>query len=345
MAACARNCEVSRLLVIGGTGFVGPHLSRAALSAGHDLTLFHRGDHPVPEDIVGVREIHGDRLDPTALARAAEEHWDAVIDTSCYVPRAARLAVDALGRPTDRYVLISTVSVYPSDSPPYVPETGRLERLVDATTEEVTGETYGGLKALCEDEVISRLSDRAVVIRPSIVVGPGDRTDRFTYWCRRLASGGDVLAPGPRDLQVQYIDVRDLTSWILHMATHEAGGVYNAAGPAEPLTMGAMLDGVRDATGGSAVLEWVSPDFLLGEGVEPWSGLPLWVPVSVRHITADISKAVAAGLLNRPLADTVRDTIAWAADRPMPGIDGPPGLSPDQEKELLARWRARPDYS
>ncbi|MDQ6746523.1 MAG: hypothetical protein M3010_00240 [Candidatus Dormibacteraeota bacterium] len=208
--------------------------------------------------------------------------------------------------------------------------------------EEVTGETYGGLKALCEVEVASRLGDRVLIVRPGILVGPGDPTGRFTYWCRRIARGGAVLAPGPATLDVQYLDARDLADWIVPLATDGATGVYNAAGPGHPLPMRGFLEGLCDGVGRGAHLEWVGEEFLLAEGVEPWTDLPLWLPRSVGSITANNSRAVAAGLRFRPLAGTAVDTLRWAAQQPDPG-DGPPGLTPAREAELLARYAERAD--
>ncbi|HEY8739847.1 MAG TPA: NAD-dependent epimerase/dehydratase family protein [Candidatus Dormibacteraeota bacterium] len=331
----------ANILIIGGTGFIGPHVTRAALAAGHQVTHFHRGRTAAPPDQQQVETILGDRLVSEDLRRLAERQWDVVIDTSCYFPRAARLTVEALGGRVGTYLFVSTVSVYAPTATAYVSESAPLAELADETTETVDGETYGGLKVLSEVEVMTGLPERTLIVRPGLIAGPGDPTDRFTYWCRRLAGAGEVLAPGPPDHEVQYIDVRDLAQFMVDLAAAGARGVYNATGPAAPVTMETLLDTCRSTGVGTATTVWIDPEFLLTQGVAPWSELPLWVPASVGSITASNRTAVSAGLHHRPLEQTVADTLAWACDRPAPGQDGPPGLAPARERELLERWRSR----
>lgn len=235
----------------------------------------------------------------------------------------------------DHYTFISTISVY-SERAAGMDESATLSRLADQAAEEQTQETYGPLKVLCEEVVQDVFADRAAIVRPGIVAGPYDDTDRFTYWPVRVADGGEVLAPGTPERPVQFIDARDLAEWTLKMTDERRGGVYNATGPEYDLTMGGFLGDCNAVTGGGARFEWVPDEFLLSYGLQP-SDLPLAVRSSeVAWFMVDCSRAIAAGLSYRPLADTIRDMLEWVRST---GRRLNAGLSPQQEAELLERWR------
>ncbi len=329
-----------KLLILGGTVFVGRHLVEAALAHNHDVTLFNRGQHNAglfPD----METLHGDRdggLDPLKGRR-----WDAVVDTCGYVPRVVRASADLLSGAVDHYTFISSISVYRDVSRPGVDESGAVGTLEDTTTEEVTGDTYGPLKALCEQAVEEAMPGRTLVVRPGLIVGPHDPTDRFTYWPHRVARGGDVLAPGRPDQPVQFIDARDLAVWTLGMVEGHHMGTYNATGPGNSLPMGGLLDVCNRELGGTARFVWVDEPFLLREEVGPWIELPLWIPdeMDMRGQSGiDCHKAIAAGLTLRPLDETVRDTLAWDATRPDDTARAA-GLRPEREAELLDKWRAQ----
>lgn len=328
-----------RLLVLGGTKFLGRHFVEAALRRHHEVTLFNRG-RTAPGLFPGVETVLGDR--DGGLGALAGRTWDAVLDPSGYVPRVVGAAVSALAGRVGLYAFVSTISTYATPITPGADESAPLAALADPAAEEVTGETYGGLKAACERVVAHGFGERALVVRPGLIVGPHDPTDRFTYWPRRLSRGGDVLAPAVPGQPVQVIDVRDLAAWTLGMIERGAGGTFNATGPAEPLTLGALLERAALALGAPSRIVWVDEAFLLERGVEPWTELPLWVPAGEAGIDeVSIARALAAGLALRPLAETVRDTLAWDRARPDSARDGSKVLKPEREAELLAAWRAR----
>jgi 2'-hydroxyisoflavone reductase len=334
-----------RLLVLGGTLFLGRHVVAAAQARGHELTLFNRG-RTDPRRIPGVEQIHGDREHD--LARLAGRDWDAVIDTSGYLPRVVEASAETLAGRVERYAFVSSISAYGT-----FPETGLDETAPTAPdpppgTKDVL-EHYAELKAACERRVEAVLPGRVLVIRPGLIVGPRDPTERFTYWVRRLALAGRVLAPRAPDQPVQLIDARDLAEWIVRMVEARATGVYNATGPSAPLTFGAMLSRIDAAVGSRAQLVWVEEDRLAEAGVEPWDELPLWLDLDRNpdfrgFLGVDIGRALAAGLSFRPLEDTALDTLAWARERPAPPprpegamLPPPAGLSPEREADLLAR--------
>lgn len=323
-----------KLLILGGTRFLGRHLVDSALSRGHQITLFNRGKSnpglfPQIETILGDRE--------TDLGKLANRRWDAVIDTCGYLPRIVRLSAQALREAVDSYVFISSISAYADFSQIGITENSPLAAMPDETVEEITGETYGPLKVLCEKTVETEFPGRALVIRPGLIVGPHDPTDRFTYWPFRIAGGGEVLAPEKPEVPVQIIDGRDLAEFTLKLIEQKATGAYNATGPNYTLTLGNMLETCKQVSGSNAVLRWAPVEFLSRNKVEAWSDLPVWVPDSPENAgfsKVDVSKAIAAGLTFRPLAETVRDTLAWAATRP---ADHPwrAGLTEEREKQLL----------
>jgi 2'-hydroxyisoflavone reductase len=327
-----------RLLIIGGTRFAGRHLVEAALARHHTLTLFNRGQSN-PELFTQVEQLHGDRTEDLALLQ--DRSWDAVIDTSGYVPRHVRRSAEALVGQTDRYVFISTVSVYAEDNPRGMDENSPLATLKDESVEEVTGETYGGLKVLCEKAVEEVYADRALIIRPGLIVGPHDPTDRFTYWPVRIAQGGEVLAPGNPDQPVQIIDGRDMAQWIISMVEEKRSGSFNAVGPDYALTTKQMLDACVAVCNPQAQLTWVSEEFLIAAGAQPWSEIPVWVPEQdAAFDTCSNARAIAAGLKFHPLAETIADTLAWASTRP-DNHAWRAGLTREREAELLQSWHAR----
>lgn len=324
-----------KLLIIGGTRFLGRALVDEALAAGHEITLFNRGQSN-PGLYPTVEQIHGDR--DGGLHVLAGRQWDAVIDTCGYVPRLVRDSAEFLADAVGHYTFISTMSVYAEPIPTDLDENGAVAVLADNTTEEITGETYGALKAQCELAASEAMSGRALHIRAGLIVGPHDQSDRFTYWPYRIARGGEVLAPVSPDYGVQFIDVRDLARWILQATAEKLAGPYNVTGPGRPLPLGLLLDACRTVAAGDARFTWVSEAFLISHNVAPFTELPLWVPADFGGFNAfSISKALSAGLTFRPFSETVRDTLEWALQRPS-DYTWRNGLSADKETALLTEW-------
>lgn len=339
-----------RLLVLGGTRFVGRHLAAAALARGHALTLAHRGlTHP--DLFPGVEHLFGDRGGD--LSFLSGRRWDAVLDVNGYLPRLVRAAAQLLAGAVDRYVFVSTISAYARRSAGEAGGTGRRDEeqplarppAGQEETEEITDETYGWLKAACEAAVSAALPGRALIVRPGLIAGPQDPTGRFSYWPWRLARGGEVLAPAAPACPVQLIDARDLGEWIVRQVETGATGVYNACGPGRPLTLGEVLATCRDVAGPEATFTWVDESFLLDQGVTPWTTLPLWLPGTATSFAGiDNRRARAAGLTFRPLAETVRDTLSWLAELngELPvSADRADPLTPAREAALLRAWHAR----
>ena len=324
------------LLILGGTKFFGRHLVDSALARGHEVSLFNRGKtnpglFPQLETIIGDREHDLDKLSGRA--------WDAVIDVAGYVPRIVRLSASSVERNVARYVFISSISAYDDSS---FKKIGIDENdpvgIWKDETDETSPETYGPRKAACEkvaQDVFGE--DRALIVRPGLIVGPHDGTDRFTYWSLRVARGGDVLAPEKPDVPAQIIDARDLSDFTIKLIEEGASGIFNATGPDYELTLGAMLETCKQVSGSDANFKWASVDFLNQHKVEAWSDMPVWIPdteADQGFSRMNISKAIKEGLKFRPLSDTVRDTIAWANTRPA-NHEWRAGLKEDREKELL----------
>jgi 2'-hydroxyisoflavone reductase len=324
-----------RLLVLGGTLFVGRHLVESALDRGFEVTLFNRG-RTRPDLYHEVEHLRGDR-DAGNLDALRERTWDAVVDTSARVPRWVRDSAGLLADRVGHYTFVSSGSVYADTTRPGTDESAPVHALRDETVEEITSaEVYGGLKALCERAAEEALPGRTLSARAGLIVGPYDPTGRFTYWVHRIARGGDVLVPEPRDQPVQLIHGRDLADWMLDLAERRQAGVFNATGPETPLTMEGMLEAIREETGNDSRLVWVEERSLLERGVERWSDLPLWLapgtnPESANFLAVDVSRAVAAGLRFRPLAQTIRETLEQADMSPAAGLD------PTRERELLTQ--------
>ena len=328
-----------KLLILGGTRFLGRHVAEQALAQGHQVTLFHRGKSGpdlFPHAEHRIADRNGD------LSVLTTGTWDACIDTNAYVPRHVRAVAAVLAGRVGQYQLVSSISAY--DDAGYTAEAGPSEdsplaRLADPTVEAITGETYGGLKVLCEDAAPQAFGSRCLVSRPGLIVGPHDPTGRFTWWPQRLQRGGEVLAPGDPATPVQFIDVRDLAAWHLKQAEQGTAGVFNLVGPAAPLSFGGLLSAARDTLEPSAQLRWVDEVWLLAQGVQPWSDLPVWLPRAQAGMhRTDIRRALATGLQTRPVAETLADTAAWTQGRSTPaGV----GLAPEREAALLQAWATR----
>jgi 2'-hydroxyisoflavone reductase len=324
------------LLVLGGTRFLGRHLVSHAIAAGHRVTLFTRGKRgeglfPQAERLVGDR---AEELEPLRGRR-----WDAVVDTSGYAAADVRRSAELLRGAAGHYCFVSTISVFADSAVPGQDEDAPLHA-PDAESTEVKPETYGPMKVACEQAVAEAWEGRALVVRPGIIIGPHDPTNRFPYWCHRLAEGGEVLAPGRPERPVQGIDARDLAAWMLAMMERGAGGTFNTVG--HPTPMGEMLDAVARGVGAAdARLTWADDAFLRAHEVKPWSDLPFWLPSDENGLMeTDGRRALAAGLTLRPLEETARDT--YAADLAEPPADARSGgIDREREAELLAAWHAR----
>jgi len=329
-----------KLLLIGGPKFLGRHLIEAALARHHTLTLFNRGQTNA-DLFPDVEKLRGNRDGGLEALRGRQ--WDAVIDTCGYVPRLVRASAEALADRVGHYTFISSMSVYAHSRTINIDETGEVGTLADETVEQITGETYGPLKALCEQAAERALPGRVFTVRSGLIVGPFDPTDRFTYWPCRIARGGTVLAPQRADYRVQLVDGRDLAEWIIRMIERRQAGVYNATGPSGELTLSEVLNTAGEVSGSAAQIVWAEEKFLLEAKVAPWTEMPLWLPDSdpdaVGFSAFNCHKAIAAGLTFRPLADTIRDTLAWAATRPA-DWQWRAGLTPEREAELLRALQA-----
>lgn len=324
------------ILIIGGTRFLGRHLVDSATRRGHTLTLFNRGQSN-PGLYPELETIPGDRA--ADLHKLAGRSWDAVIDTCGYLPRIVSRSAEALKDRVGRYVFISSISVYSDISQIGITENSPLGTLPDESVEEITGETYGPLKVLCEKAVTGVYNERALIIRPGLIVGPHDPTDRFTYWPVRVARGGAILAPESPEVPVQVIDGRDLAEFTLHLIEQQASGAYNATGPAQPIPFGEMLKACKQASNSNATFHWASLEFLEQNQVAPWSDLPVWIPNTPENAgfsRVSIQKALSAGLVFRPIEETIRDTLAWAATRPQEHA-WRAGLPENRETELLEK--------
>ena len=332
------------ILILGGTGFIGPHFVETALARGHTLTLFNRGRRNT-ELFPEVERILGDRDDD--IDGLKDRRWDAVIDNSGYVPRHVRLSAELLKGNVQRYLFISSISVYESFTRPGMNEDDPVAKLEDESVEEVTGETYGALKALCEQAVESVHGERATIVRPTYIVGPRDTTDRFTYWPVRVGRGGEMLAPGAPADPVQIIDVRDLAAFVMGCVENGIAGRYNACSPPGAITIGDVLDTSREVTGADTTFTWASSDFLAAQQLIETSEIPIWAPPDGDFgggALVSPARAVAQGLRFRPLATTIRDTLSWHASRPSEQRDKlRAGLTPEREEELLAAWHKSAD--
>jgi 2'-hydroxyisoflavone reductase len=340
-----------RILILGGTGFTGPHQVKYALARGHKVTLFNRGRNPHlwPGE---VEELTGDR-NTGDLASLAGRTWDVCIDNPTTLPFWVRDAGQMLKGKVGQYVFISTLSVHASEATVGADESDPVAEYKGTDPMKETQETfranvgalYGPLKAVCEKEAERCFPGITTVIRPTLIVGPGDESDRFTYWPVRLDRGGDVLAPGDGTDFVQYVDARDLAEWTIRMVEAKTFGTFTAAGPGFEMTMAEMLMGIRAATTAGAKIVWVPADFLRAQKVRPWSDMPVWVPTTPDTLgfsRRSNRKAVAAGLTFRPLAQTALETLAWFKSLPAERqATLKAGIKAERERDVLAAWTAR----
>jgi nucleoside-diphosphate-sugar epimerase len=340
-----RSVKPLRILILGGTGFTGPYQVRYALSRGHKVTTFNRGKtHPgeLPKE---VEQLIGDRNGQLDALKGRK--WDVAIDNPTTLPIWVRDVAEILKGNVERCVFISTISVY-ADTSKGVDETAPLAKYEGADPYKETLEamkasgykTYGPLKALSEKEAENWFPGKTLIIRPGLIVGPRDETDRFTYWPVRIDRGGEVLAPGAQTDPVQFIDARDLAEWTIRMVENRETGIYNATGPAKPLVIGEMLDQIKGSLNSKATFTWVPADFLEKQKVEAWSDMPVWSGEESGMAQTNITRALAKGLTFRPLAETARDTLAWFKSQPQDRQSKlRAGLTPESEAEVLAQWR------
>lgn len=334
--AAGRAKKPLRLLILGGTGFLGPHLVEIARARGHTLTLFNRG-RTRAELFPDIEKLRGDRKGD--LRSLEGRSWDAVIDNTGYLPKWVKLSAELLAPRVQQYLFVSSVSVYPDDVAPNADERTATQKLTEPDTEEVL-KHYGALKAACERTVEAALVGRATNVRPGLIVGPGDLSDRYTYWVVRMQRGGEVLAPSGPDNPVQVIDVRDLTAWMIHCLEERVVGVFNATGPKE--TLGGMLASCRRAGGGDAKVIYAGAAFLKEQKVGHWDDLKDWQSEEGPGLwQIDSSKAVKAGLRHRSGDATASDTWKWWSALPEERRQRlRAGLTPEREKEVLSAWKA-----
>src|SRR5437762_2438185 len=330
-----------RILILGGTGFTGPFQVKYALSRGHKVTVFNRGKtHPgeLPKE---VEQLIGDRNGQLEALKGKQ--WDVCIDNPTTLPAWVRDAAQILKGNVERYIFISTISVYadtstgPDENTPLAKYEGADPFKETLEAMKASGyKTYGPLKALSEQETEKWFPGKSLIIRPGLIVGSRDESDRFTYWPVRIDRGGEVLAPGNPSDPVQFIDGRDLAEWTIRMAENREIGIYNATGPAKELGIGGMLDGIKTALNSNATFAWVDAEFLKQQKVEAWSDMPVWAGDELGMSRTNISRALAKGLTFRSLADTARDSLAWfKAQKPKRQAKMRAGLTPEREAEVL----------
>jgi len=339
-----KSVKSLRILILGGTGFTGPYQVRYALSRGHKVTTFNRGKtHPgeLPNE---VEQLVGDRNGK--LDALKDRQWDVAIDNPTTLPAWVRDAAQVLKGNVERYVFVSTISVY-ADTSKGVDETAPLAKYDGSDPFKETLEamkasgykTYGPLKALSEQEAEKWFPGKTLIVRPGLIVGPRDETDRFTYWPVRIDRGGEVLAPGAPTDPVQFIDARDLAEWTIREVENRETGIYNATGPAKPLGIGGMLDGIKGALNSNAKFTWAPADFLKQQKVDAWSDMPVWTGDESGMARTSISRARAKGLTFRSLADTASEALAWFKSQPQGRQSHlKAGLTPEHEAEVLAAW-------
>lgn len=345
VVAESRPSKPMRILILGGTGFTGPYQVRYAVERGHKVTVFNRGKTHNTELPSAVEQLVGDRNGQ--LDALKDRQWDVCIDNPTTLPAWVRSVGEILKGNVERYIFISTISVYIGPPAQGVDEDAPLQKYdgpdpFKETLEAMKAggyQTYGPLKVLSENEAEKWFPGKTLIIRPGLIVGPGDETDRFTYWPVRISRGGELLAPGTRDDPVQFIDARDLAEWTIRMAEDRTTGVYNATGPAKPLTIGGMLDAMKAALNSNANFTWIPYDFVKAHGLHAWTDLPVWAGDGLGLARTNISRALAKGLTFRSLVETTRDTLAWFKSLP-PERQAKlrAGMTPEREMEVLAAW-------
>ena len=339
-ALSGRPHRALRILILGGTGFIGPHQVEAARGRGHTLTLFNRGQ-TAPGMFPDIETLRGDRNGDLRSLEGGS--WDCVIDNSGFEPEQVTLSATLLRNAVRQYIFVSTQSVYADRGIIDQDESGAIGRS-GVPEQEWSG--YGPLKARCEIALKEIMPDRATIVRPAVIVGPGDASDRFTYWVQRVDRGGEVLSPGRPEDPTQFIDVRDLAEWMVRLAEDRTFGTFNATGPGSPLSVAELLYGIRAVTMSPVSFTWTDAAFLAEQNVRPFSDLPLWmVPAGATagFMRMSARRAQSAGLTYRPLATTAADTLAWWKTEPVTRRQGElrAGLTPQRESEVLAAWRTR----
>lgn len=327
------------ILVLGGTGFIGPHEINYARARGHNVTMFNRGK-TAPGMFPDVEALIGDRDDQLDSLKGRD--WDAVIDNSGFYPRHARLSAELLYGHVDTYMFVSSISAYADDMQVDADEYSTAYAVMDDPTDESDspyGRTYGPRKALCEQEVTKVFGDRAINIRPGIITGTGDPTERLRHWLKRMQAGNEILVPGQEDLPVQYIDAADMTGWMVRMLEEGGSGPYNAVGAEEPYRARPLLEGIRNATGSKSQLTWVDWEWIRRNTADepayaPWYGQG---PIPFMQVNND--RALATGLTFRPIGETAKDMIA-EFDGQRGSLFGRGGFDLETEAALLKRWHA-----
>jgi len=335
----ASGPEKQKILILGGTGFLGPALVEASRARGHTITIFHRGKTN-PTLFPDIEKLYGER--DGSLQALQGRRWDAVIDTCGFFPQVVKKSAELLAPNVGRYVFVSSVSVYRDIDQPGVNEETPTKSLENPEKADKR-KNYGELKAACEQMIAGIFQNRSLIVRPGLIVGPGDVTDRFTYWPTRIALGGEVLAPGDGADPVQFIDVRDLAAFMVHLIEGGITGILNAVGPVQSMTMKDLLETCRRELNNDARLVWVHETFLHQKNLAPWSDLPVWIPrvgESRGLSQISISRALAQGLSIRPLSQTIKDSIAWWRTLPPDRRETlRSGITLDTEREILASWK------
>jgi len=356
-ASVGRADRPLKILVLGGTGLIGPPMVSYALERGHEITLFNRGKtntHLFPDQ----EKLHGDRNDDISALKAqvdAGRKWDVVIDNPASIPRWVEESAGLLKDSADLYLYTSSISAYADTSKPGMDETAPVGEISDdeaakaKTNRDITGDNFGPLKARCERAAQDAFPNRCIVVRPGLIVGPGDSSDRFTYWPVRIHRGGEVMAPGNPTDPVQFIDCRDLGEWYIRLVEDKAVGVYNGSGPASRMSIAEMLYGMRATTGDPVSFTWVPSGFLKEHEVEEWTHMTVWVPPEGEYAgfaSVSVERAINAGLTFRPLAGTTFDTVEFWNSLPDDRRAKPrAGLDPEKEKEVLAAWHKKQESS
>ncbi|TQV72427.1 NAD-dependent epimerase/dehydratase family protein [Aliikangiella marina] len=332
-----------KILFLGGTGFLGPHTVNAAIAQGHEVTLFNRGKTN-PEMFSELEKIKGDR-NTADIQKLANRKWDVVIDTSAYYPRSVNMAMEVLKENISQYLLVSTISVYADWSKPGMDESTPVGTIEDPTVEEVNGQTYGPLKALCEQAAEKQMPGKVCTIRPGLIVGPRDKTDRFTYWPVRIKKGGDVLAPGDGSDFIQYIDVRDLAEWMVYCVEQNINGIFNAQTNGSDITMKQLLDTCVKVINPAANLVWADKAFLQEQEVAPWQEMPVWIPAEGEYGGSGMmssAKAYANGLKERPMEVVIKDCYDWFTTLPEERQANLKwGIKAEKEAKVLGEWKSK----
>lgn len=327
---------ILKVLILGGTSFLGPHLVEELQERGHEVTLFNRGTQnsslvPMVEKLQGNRD--------GGLQALEGRRWDAIIDTSGHLPRVVEASSIVLAEATNHYTFISTVGVYENFHKLDIDEDYPIAKLKDETSEEITEKNYGALKACCEGVISRYFPEKSLIIRPGLIVGPLDPTDRFTYWPVRVVEGGKILAPCKSTQNLQFIDVRDLAKWVVLMVERKATGIYNATGPAIPITFEQLIEACQKFSKKDVTIEWVDEDFLIKNDLQDWVEIPLWLSYKRNmpgFFDINMQKAIQSGLTFRPLSETISSILAWDSSRK--NIKREAGLDREKEKELLLLW-------